>query len=288
MIRSIKHLKKFELVAADGRVGAVDDFYFDDQRWAIRYVVADTGNWLPGRRVLISPMSVARTEWGEQRLLLSITRDQVKDSPPIDAHRPVSRQHEADYLSYYGYPYYWGHAGLWGAHAYPMLPSPAELARARARTDELRQQAAEQGDTHLRSSSDVLHYGIRATDGDLGHVEDFLFDDWSWAIRYLVVDTSKWWFGKHVLVAPEWIGDISWAERTVAVDVSRDSLKSAPQYDRAEHVDRQWEASYYGHLQRPGYWLTTDEARLIKEAQSYLQEEPNRHEVAVERRSRPR
>jgi hypothetical protein len=115
-----------------------------------------------------------------------------------------------------------------------------------------------------------------------------LFEDVTWATRYLVVDTGNWWFGKHVLVAPEWITGISWPERSVAVSVTRQVLKSAPQYDRAEHVDRQWEAAYYQHLLQPGYWLTEDEARAIKEAQSHLSGEPDRHEAALERRSRPR
>ena len=123
---------------------------------------------------------------------------------------------------------------------------------------------------------------------DLGHVDDVLFDDLSWAVRYLVVDTSNWWFGEHVLIAPEWITEISWPERSVVVDMTRQALKDAPPYDRAEHVDRQWELAYYGHLQQPGYWLTDDEVRTIKDAQSYPREALDRHDVAVERRSRPR
>lgn len=288
MIRSAKDMKKFEILATDGPIGSLDDVYFDDERWAIRYVVVDTGRWLPGRRVLISPLSVNRTEWNEQRLVLSISRNQVKDSPGIDTHQPVSRRHERDYLDYYGYPYYWGHAGLWGAHAIPMLPTPEQIAAQRTRAAEVERQAAEQGDTHLRSASEVSGHVIRAVDGDLGHVDDVLFEDVSWAIRYLVADTSNWWFGKHVLVSPEWITDISWPEHAVSVNVTRQLLKTAPRYNRAEHLDRQWEAAYYQHLQQPGYWLTEDDARAIKEAQSHLRDEPDRHEASVERRSRPR
>jgi hypothetical protein len=288
MIRSVKQMKRFELVAADGRIGAVDDFYFDDERWAIRYVIVDTGRWLSGPQVVVSPLSVSRTDWAEQRLLLSISRDQVRASPAIDTHLPVSRRHERNYLDYYGYPYYWGHAGLWGAHPRPMLPTPEQIAAQRSRAAETERVAAERGDTHLRSASEVSGYVIRAVDGDLGHVEDFLFDDVSWAIRYLVVDTSNWWFGKQVLVAPEWITDISWPGRSVSVHVTRQLLKTAPPYDRAEHVDRQWEADYYQHLRQPGYWLTEADARAIKAAHSYLHEAPDRHAESVERRSRPR
>lgn len=288
MIRSAKGMHKYEVVASDGRIGAIDDFYFDDERWAIRYVVVDTGRWLPGRQVLVSPLSIGRTDWSEQQLFLTISRDQVKDSPGIDAHQPVSRRREQEYFDYYGYPYYWGHAGLWGAQAIPMMPTAAELAARKAQADDAERIAADRGDTHLRSVSEVTGYVIRASDGDLGHVEDVLFDDLSWAVRYLVIDTSNWWLGKHVLVAPGWISEIMWPERSVSVNVTRQALKSAPSYDRAQHVDRQWELEYYRHLLQPGYWLTGEEARAIKEAQSYLTEEPNRRDMSVERRARPR
>jgi uncharacterized protein YrrD len=288
MIRSAKQTYKYEVIATDGRIGAIDDVYFDDERWGIRYLVVDTGRWLPGRRVLISPLSISRMDWNEQQLILSISRDRVKDSPGIDTHQPVSRRREQEYFDYYGYAYYWGHAGLWGAHPMPIMPTAGELAAQRVKAAEAERKAAAEGDTHLRSVSAVTGYSIRAADGDLGHVDDVLFDDLSWAVRYLVVDTSNWWFGKHVLIAPEWITEISWPERSVVVDMTRQALKDAPPYDRAEHVDRQWELAYYGHLQQPGYWLTDDEVRTIKDAQSYPREALDRHDVAVERRSRPR
>lgn len=287
MIRSVSDLKRFDLVATDGSVGSIDDFLFDDARWAIRYVVVDTGKWLPGRRVLISPIAIASTEWGEQRMRLSLTRADVASSPDVDTHQPISRQYEIDYFNHYGYPYYWSAGALWGATAHPMVPTPEQLAAQRAATRHAQQRAAEKGDAHLRSATEVTGYRIRATDGELGHVDDLLFDDLSWAVRYLVVDTSNWWFGKHVLVAPSWIDTIEWADRSVSVDLTRQSLKEAPAYDRAEHVDRQWEAAYYGHLQEPGYWIDEDEARAIKEAQAYLREEPAVPDP-LERRSRPR
>ena len=288
MIRSAKEMHKFEIVARDGAIGSIDDFYFDDERWAIRYVVVDTGRWLPGRKVLISPLSISQTRWNAQSVDVAISRDEVQNSPGIDVHQPVSRRREEEYLDYYGYPYYWGQAGLWGAHAVPTMPTPEELAQRRLKASEAERKAAEEGDAHLRSVAAVGRYVIRASDGDLGHVDDVLFDDLSWAVRYLVVDTSNWWFGKHVLVAPEWISEISWRDRSVSVSVTRQSLKSAPHYDRAQHVDRQWELEYYRHLLQPGYWLTADEARAIREAQSYLSEAHEPHQVTVERRSRER
>lgn len=286
MIRSVKHLNRYEVVATDGPIGSISDFYFDDERWAIRYVIVDTGKWLPGRRVLISPYSITQTEWGNQRFLLSISRDQVRESPDVDTHQPVSRQHEAAYLQHYGYPYYWGHTGLWGAFPQPMLPTPEQIARAEAA--EIQPRAEVSGNSHLRSIGEVTGYLIRATDGELGHVDDFLIDDVSWAVRYLVINTSNWWFGSQVLAAPSWISGIDWASKSVEVEVTRQSIRSAPAYNRAEHVDRQWEAAYHQHLRQPGYWLDEDDASAIKQAHEYLQDRPETTADSLERRARTR
>lgn len=287
MIRSIKYINRFSVVAQDGAIGAIDDVYFDDERWAVRYVVVDTGTWLPGRRVLISPLSITQVQWGEQRVLLSISRDQVANSPEIDTHKPVSRQQEAAYLGYMGYPYYWGGGALWGATAFPMLPTPEQAAEARITAAE-EQKQRHRGDSHLRSVSEVTGYHIRATDGELGHIDDVLVDDGNWAVRYFVVDTSNWWFGKQVLVAPNWIAEIDWAQREVNIGVTRQTLRNAPTYDRAEHLDRQWELAYYGHVNRRGYWLDGDEAATIKQAQAFLSDADAPPADRVERRSNPR
>lgn len=258
MVRSARNLQKLEIAATDGLIGSVADVLFDDERWVVRYLVVDTGSWLPGRRVLISPNSVVQTEWDAQRLVLSISRDQVEHSPHVDTHKPVSRQHEVDHLNYYGYPHYWVSPEVWAPVAIPETSA----------TD-----AGTPADPNLRSAAEVFGYAIRATDGELGHVDDLLLEDVSWAVRYLVVDTSNWWFGRHVLMAPEWITDINWPERHVAVDLTREAVKDSPPYDRAKHTDRQWEAAYYERLGRPGYWLTSNQARRIKRAQEYLRQD---------------
>ena len=236
MVRSVRNFQKLEIAATDGPIGSVADVLFDDERWGVRYLVVDTGHWLPGRRVLISPNSVVQTEWDAQRLLLAISREQVEHRPHVDTLKPVSRQHEVDHMNYYGYPPYWVSPEVWAPAAIPES-APADETPA---------------DPHLRSAAEIFGYAIRATDGDLGHVDDLLIEDVSWAVRYLVVDTSNWWFGQHVLIAPEWIADISWPERHVAVDLTRQTVKEAPPYDRAGHATRQWEAAYYERLGRPG------------------------------------
>lgn len=113
MLSTVEELEKYTIGATDGTIGTVDDFYFDDHDWVVRYVVVDTSAWLPGRKVLISPFSIGDSDLRNHVFPASISRDQIKNSPGIDADKPVSRQHEIRYLGYYGYPYYWGGSGLW-------------------------------------------------------------------------------------------------------------------------------------------------------------------------------
>ena len=118
MLRNVTRLKGFTIRARDGEIGTLDQFYFDDESWAIRYLVVNTGDWLGGRLVLVSPLALRQAEWESKRLDVALTKKQIEDSPPIDTHKPVSRQHEALYLGYYGYPYYWG-GPICGLASYP-------------------------------------------------------------------------------------------------------------------------------------------------------------------------
>jgi hypothetical protein len=182
---------RYYVAAIEGTFGSVHDFYFDDDVWVVRYLIVDTGKWLPGRLVLISPISIGRPDWVSRQLHVGLTREQIKNSPPIETHKPASRTEEARHLRYYGYAPYWGSAGMWGATAYP-----GALATAAPPTPTATEADDEE---YLRSCGEVAGYHLHAKDGELGHVDDFLFDDLSWAIRYLVIDTSNWWIGKRVL-----------------------------------------------------------------------------------------
>jgi sporulation protein YlmC with PRC-barrel domain len=253
VLRNTNDLIGCTIRATDGDLGSVTTFFFDDERWAIRYVVVDTGNWLPGRKVLISPVSIRNANWTDRALEVALTRDQVKGSPDIDTQRPVSRQHESQYAAYYGYPYYWGGAGLWGAGAYPGSLARVQMASAIAEEQARRTERPE--DSHLRSVEVVTGYHIHATDGEIGHVEHFLVDDASWEIQYIVVDTSNWWGGRRVLVAPSWIRDVSWDNSTVSVNLTRDAVKNSPEYDPVREVSRQYEEGLYSHYGHAGYWV---------------------------------
>jgi uncharacterized protein YrrD len=254
MLRSMQELKSYTIGATDGEIGRVADFFFDDESWVIRYLVVETGLWLMSRKVLISPFSLLEADWMHKRLPVRINRDQVKNSPDIDTERPVSRQHEMTYSDYYGYPYYWGGSGMWGDGLYfpVMAPgggglSPQEVAKIAAA-----QHAKD--DPHLRSCQSVVGYHIHARDGDIGHVQGMLVDEDSWAMRYLVVDTTNWWGGHQVLIPPNWIETISWADSKVSVNLNRQTIKDSPRFDSTSELNRQHEMDLYRHYQRPTYW----------------------------------
>jgi hypothetical protein len=245
---SIKDLKGYTIGATDGDIGTLDDFYFDDEFWTIRYLVAETGSWLLNRKVLISPFSLGKADLSKERLNVALTKKQVEESPGIDIDEPVFRQHEALYLDYYDYPYYWGGPYLWGPVPYPLLSDTEQR-----KEDNARAKREETYDLHLRSANRVTGYHIEAIDGDIGHVADFIIDGETWEIRYMVVDTQNWWPGKKVLVAPPWIDRVSWDDSKVCVALSRETIKSGPEY-RPEALNRTYEETLYDYYKRPKYW----------------------------------
>jgi hypothetical protein len=253
-----KHLKDFTIRATDGELGTVADLYIDDESWAIRYLVVDTGHWLSGRQVLISPMSVIHLDWDAKKLAVALTMHQVEHSPEIATHLPVSRQHEATFLGYYGYPYYWGGPYLWGPAFYPagLAISPNDSGGALAERT-----VSESADSHLRSTEALTGYNIEAADGEIGHVDGFVVDDEAWAIRYIEVATRNWWPGKKVLVSPAWIKRVSWTDSTVYAGLTRDAIKEAPEYIESRPVTREYEKRLHLHYGRPPYWLHEDELK---------------------------
>ncbi|MFJ2987206.1 PRC-barrel domain-containing protein [Collimonas sp. NPDC087041] len=259
MLRNIKDLKGYAIQATDGAIGHVSDFFFDDETWVVRYLVVDTGNWLMHRKVLISPLAFGQPNWTDKELPISLTKEQVKNSPDIDTEMPVSRQHEIRHLSYYGYPYYWGEGGIWGEGTTPgmmMTGYGGFVTTSHTENEEAQREEAlrQDGDSHLRSYNAVMDYHIQATDGGIGHIQSLLVDQDTWAIHYFVVETSNWWLGHQVLIPAEWIDDINWAESIISVDLTRQAVKDAPPYDAEVELDRDQESEIHEHYGRIGYW----------------------------------
>jgi hypothetical protein len=267
MLHSTKGLEDYVISATDGEIGHVKDFYFDDDAWVVRYLVVEAGSWLSSRKVLISPISVHHPDWLERTIPVSITQEQVRNSPDIDTDKPVSRQNEEQYMGYYGYPYYWGGPGVWGDGLYPyaMVPDYGGgsdwIERQREMEAGLRAERVRHrnDDPHLRSCQAVTGYHLHAIDGEIGHVAGYLIDDDTWAIRYIIVDTSNWWLGHKVLIAPDWITGVQWSNKTVSVVLSRESVKAAPAFDPNIEWSREQDLSLYQHYGRTGYWADSTE-----------------------------
>lgn len=259
MLQNASEIKGYAISAHDGHIGTVVDFLFDDASWVVRWFVVDTGNWLSGRKVLLPPSVMGHLDPEKELFSVKLTKQQVKDSPDIDKNRPVSRQIEADIYNYYGWRPYWGSTGFWmgayggngyGDGALEPLPSVGSIRRA----EDIAAARQSDDDPHLRSVEAVSTYNIHASDGEIGHVKDFLLEDADWTVHYLVVDTTNWWAGKKVLISPRSVREIDWTDNLVNLNVDRRKVKESPTYDSEMMIDRRYENrfhDYYGGLRLP-------------------------------------
>lgn len=249
MLWSVKSLSGYTMLATDGEIGNVEEFLFDDGGWLISYLVVNTGNWLTGRNVLISPIAIDPPDWTSRQFPVNLSKEQVKNNPDIDVAQPISRQRQAALHDHYAWPYYWQTDEF--HPLYPPLPShliPKE------EESNISQRESESRESHLRSTGEVIGYHIQANDGEIGHVEDFIVEEDLWLIRYMVVDTRNWLPGKKVLIPPTWIAEISWAEKSVSIDLSREKVKESPEYNPSDPVNREYEIRFYDYYGRPKYW----------------------------------
>lgn len=319
------NLSDYELRGIGENIGKINGFYFDDKHWTIRYIVANTGNWLTGRQVLISPYSLGAVNNEEEFIAVNLTPKQIEDSPTYEIGQAVSQQFEDEYNTYYGLPTYWKGPNMWGAEpnmardtnriqgvnvgaavgpnitgdTNTQRSAPGEQMRDRQLSDvnsydikasdggigaatnmvrdtnriqgvnvgaaiapnitgdtNMRRESApgeQMRDYQLHNTSDVNGYDIEASDGEIGDVKDFIIDEDTWAIRYLIVDTGGWLPGKKVLIAPQWIERVSWEESKVFVNLSRDAIEKSPEF--TEELTRDYEAGLYKHYNRQGYWI---------------------------------
>jgi hypothetical protein len=208
----------------------VKDFYFDDENWVVRYLVADTGSWLTDRLVLLTPHAFGKLDLVEKTLQVKLHKKKIQDSPSIESHKPVSRQYENDYYAYYGWPTYWDGGAMWGIGDYPVVlpPSKKEL--------EIQKKYHHRDDKHLRSIQEVIGYNIQSIDGEIGHVSSFLVDDKSWAIHELVIETGHWYSGKEILIPTGKVKRISYEEAKVFVGLSKADIQQTAENAISQHI----------------------------------------------------
>ncbi len=244
MLRSISNLSNYKIEAIDGNIGHVNSFLFDDQNWTIRYLVVNTGTWLPGRKVLIVPSALGEPEGQTEVFPIELTKEEIENSPDIDTERSVSRQHEIDLHEYYNWSPYWA------SSIEPSIPIYT-----RSDSSEMEQSRKEKSNPHLRSTNEVIGYKIHAEDGLIGHIDDFIVHEKDWIIRYIVVDTRNWLSGKKVLIPPDWIKNIEWKISEAIVNVKKAIIKDSPEFNPAAPINREYETRLYDYYGRPKYWL---------------------------------
>jgi uncharacterized protein YrrD len=245
MLIKAKTIKGYNLNGTEGDIGSLKEFFFDDKYWTIRYLVVKTGRFFSRKQVLISPYFLAYVDYQAGLINIGLTKDEIENSPPLDSDRPVSRQFEEAYHGYHGAPVYWGGPLMWGSIPFIMRE------REKWKTMNNEEDA---WDPNLRSTKDVTGHNIQALDEEIGHVDDFIIDDENWAIRYLVVDTKNWWPGKKVLVSTQWIDRFSWEDAKVFVQLNKEDIKQAPEYEEDQIITRDYESNLHQYYQRKEYW----------------------------------
>ena len=222
-------LSRFTLQANDGETGKVQEIYFDDKEWCVRYFVVKLDGLMSRNNVLIAPSMISDLDGNERTIAVDLTMDQLKNAPPTDTTQPVSRHYEEEYHHYYGLSPYW--------EGKPLTES----------IEKPKSDVITPRHPHLRSSDEVRKYGIRAQDGDIGHVVDFILESPTWLIRYLEVDTRNWLPGRHVLVSPIWLSKIDWSSQGVSVNLSRETIRTAPAYDPEKLNSKDYQVKLYAH-----------------------------------------
>ena len=250
MLRTLDEMSGYRIQATDGEMGNVEDFLFDDATWTIRYFVVDTGPWLFGRKVLISPQAVGEPSWEGRVLPVDLTKEQVEESPDIDLEEPVSRRKEEELHAHYGWQAYWATVPF-GARVGTLAHTPEGAPMV---AGDLPEDDDVHGDPHLRSVDEVVGYRLQALEGEIGHVDDFIADDEAWAIRYMVVNTGNWLTGREVLIAPQWIDGINWEHADVQLHLHKRDIKESPPYEAAMPLSREYESDLHDHYGMKGYW----------------------------------
>lgn len=251
MLQSATELQSYTIRTRDGDIGSVQAFYFDDAEWCVRYIVVDTGSWWSNKRVLISPAAVEHVDAEQRVLSVHLTRQQVQDSPDIDTEKPVSRQQEIALHAHYNWPAYWTMRDPLVAQALTARPGGAPAPMPPSATSE----PLPTGDPHLRSAREVTGYYIQASDGSIGHVEDFIIDNATWHIRYIVVDTRNWLPGRKVLISPTWIREVNWTDSQVHVEMTQEQIKNSPAWDPESALNPDYESRLHDHYNKPMYHI---------------------------------
>lgn len=253
MFQSVKKLTGLKIRALDGDIGAVDQFFFDDRSWAVRYLVVTIGSIINPKKVLLSPASLDTIESHE--LIVKSTVDQIKSSPDIDTEKPISRQKEEELHDYYTWSYYWGYPLYYNSMGTELYPNIQFNESFLNKTSHQETRHVSEDESHLRSTREIIGYRVSTNNGELGYVDDILLEIDHWGLRYLVINTGEFLPGKKILVGAYWTTNISWEDRTLSLDVNIDILRNGPTYDSSIPLSRDFERRVYEYYERTPYWI---------------------------------
>jgi hypothetical protein len=227
MLRSVRDLVGYTVAARDGRCGELRDMYFDDRLWILRYWEVDAGAAASALR--LSPQAVTAIADKARQFHVRMCREQLQRGPgvdsdpglthPLDAEGGLRRERDGGNL--------WSLAGLPLSELLAPAVEAAELPATPAHPERF----GLERDLRLRSSAEVIGYGVAARDGPIGHVADFLIEPATWQVRMVVVDTHTRLADRPVLLPPMWVDDFDDAARQLRFRVSRDAVQSSPHYE---------------------------------------------------------
>ncbi len=245
MLRSAKDIHNYRITAEDGEIGKSLEFFFDDRKWIIQYFIADTGVWLKNHKIIISPSLLLEPDWAKHEFPVKITREWVSSSPELEEDAPVSLQKKREMGGYDGKPSY-----LLTNDIYASVREKQGVEN----TDKKKPRKKVADFPFLRSTDGIEGYTIKATNGDIGKIEDFIIDDEKWVIRFLVVNTGggiKGSKGKRVLISPEWIIRFEPEKHTARINLPRERIAGAPEYDPHHAVNLEMENRVYEYYGSP-------------------------------------
>jgi hypothetical protein len=248
MLRSLKDLQNYKIHAKDGDLGSVHSFLFDDLSWSLKYLVVDTGKWLPGKKVLISPFDIDDLLWKDKIMNLRLKIDDIENSPSINDKQPVYLQMQEQKRK-----------KLSSTTIIPAVGTPIPTyvtLNEDLQLNEITKHAEKNNiNTHLRSSLEVMGYHMNATDGEIGYLDDIIIEDnLTWKIHYIIIYIGNWLTGKKVIVSPNWIDNIHWENKLIDIDLTKEKVEESPEYNPSEPVNREYETVLYDYYGKPKYW----------------------------------
>ncbi|EPX77919.1 hypothetical protein [Salipiger mucosus] len=232
MLMSFHDLRSYGIHATDKQTGSINDFYFDDHEWRLRYLVAHTGFFLTGRETLVGAARLGTPDTERMELPINLSAQELRTAEPGEAHQPANAQRHATHML--------PDTGFWAPYLVATelfyTPSRAQELMAETRDENDTTEAEDYQDMKLRSMVEVIGYKIAEKDGDVGSVCGFLIDPEDWTLQHVVVETGHWLPGRRVAITTRWIEAADWHEQRIHVEVSRQEIEEAPTLDTVDDL----------------------------------------------------